>query len=418
MKKAEKYNFDIHGTDKRFLGYEKRVKKSEMLPDNKKLAIAFKKTVHASGLMGKRRILKYETFFKNYDTLLQKPFNQATKKDLIEVVSKVKDREEWKENTKADFQRCLKRYHKIEAGMEDSSETPELVKWIKVKPVKEKPVSFDSLPDWSDVLKMADACFNHRDKALIKSMWEAGARIGEIMSLRVGDVEEVEHGVYLNIQESKTEPRKVFIRLSAPDILAWINHHPRKNDKENPLFCKGYLNGGNQREVVSHRYIYKMLQRVKNHAKIDKKIHPHMLRHGSASYFSDWLSDSDMDAKYGWVIGSKTKKRYTHKNPKAVESKTLKMAGIGGENGVKNIYLEGRETDVECYYCKKMNPAENKVCFNCRRVLDISMSREIQRLKENIDDINLTYFEENPTALKSLLDYLEKQGKEKIIGKE
>lgn len=396
------YDYDIYNTKEKFNKIEERIDESDMLAENKKLALEFKDYAHAAGLMGQKRILKYITFFKNLDDLLEKPFDQATKQDLMPVVSAVKSRDDWKQNTKTDFLRLLRRYYKIAAGMEDENDHPEIVKWIKVKPPKQKPLNFDELPHWEDVITMADYTMNVRDRALIKSLWESGSRIGEIMSLRVGDIESVEHGVYLNLQKSKTDPRKVFIKLSGPDVLEWLSVHPAKNDKKAPFFCK--LNG-DPRKVVSHRYVYKMLQRVKERAGIDKKIHPHMLRHGSASYFSDWLSDSDMDAKYGWVIGSKTKKRYTHKNPKSVETKILKMSGEK-ENGSVNIYEQEKTKQVECYYCGKINDDHRKTCWNCKRVLDLDVAEATQELKENVNDLVLEYMKENPKSLKGYMDFL------------
>ena len=258
-KKQKGYNFDIYGLDKRFSDFEKRIKDSKMLPENKELAISFKKKAYASELMGKPRILKYENFLKNYDSLLRKPFSKVTREDLEDICIHIKDREDWKETTKCDFLRMLKRYHKILVGMEDEEGHPDLVKWIKAKKPKQPPINWEEVPQWNDILRMAEHTHNIRDRALIKSMWEAGSRSGEHLTLRVCDVEEVEHGIYLNIQKSKTELRKVFIRLSAPDILEWLSIHPLRRDKEAPLFIK--VQGEEYGKVISQRYLYKILAR-------------------------------------------------------------------------------------------------------------------------------------------------------------
>jgi len=384
------YNLDIYGLDKRFSLFENRIKESDLLPENKDLVISFKRKVYAASIMGKHRIHKYEVFFRNYNTLLHKPFNEATREDLEEVVSKVKDNPDWKELTKRDFLLCLKRYYKIALGMEDENEYPKLVKWIKTPKVKEPPINYDEVPSWDDVVKMANYTLNARDEALIKSIWEAGNRIGEHLTLRVGDVEEVENGVYLNIWKSKTDPRKVFIKLSAEDILCWLNMHPLKHDNEAPLFCK--LKRGEHHGVIGHKYVYELMKRLKQRAKINKKVYPHMLRHGSASYFSDWLSDSDMDTKYGWRIGSKIKARYTHKNPKSIEAKIRKMAGEE-ENGVRNIYEEMKEELIKCPYCDKLNSPDRKGCWYCKHILAGNLTDEVQQIKESIEPLLLELIE-------------------------
>ncbi|MEA3255832.1 MAG: hypothetical protein U9Q22_08375, partial [Candidatus Altiarchaeota archaeon] len=202
MKKlsGKRYEYDIYGLDKRFSLFEERIDNSgELLPENKKLIISFKRRVYAASLMGKHRVLKYETFFNNYDSLLQKPFDKATKEDLEDIVARVKDNPDWKELTKRDFLLLLKRYYKIAAGLEDENEYPDLVKWIKTPKVKEPPIKWDEVPNWEDICKMADCTLNARDEAFIKSIWEAGTRIGEHLTLRVGDIQETESGLYLNI---------------------------------------------------------------------------------------------------------------------------------------------------------------------------------------------------------------------------
>jgi len=54
------------------------------------------------------RIEKYKIFFANYDRLLCKPFNQATKDDLEKVIVQVKN-SSWLESTQKDFLRLLRR---------------------------------------------------------------------------------------------------------------------------------------------------------------------------------------------------------------------------------------------------------------------------------------------------------------------
>lgn len=410
--KKTEYDFDVFGINSRFEGFDERIRQgmkdkegniiSDLLPENKEAVLSFKRRVYASGLMGKKRILKYEVWFRNYDHYLKKPFNQATREDLEDVLAKVKDRSDWKDSVKADFHIMLKRYYKINLGDPDDTEYPDLVKWIKSPKVEYPPLNFDDCPTWEDVLKMSEHCLNLRDKALVTSIWEAGMRIGEALTLKVGSVEEVQHGLYLNVQQSKTKKRPVFIKLSGPIILSWLTVHPLKNDKEAPLFC--HLEDGNYRKALGYRYAVKLNERLKRSAGIKKDVNPHMLRHGSASYFSDVLSDSDMDLKYGWAFGSPHKRRYQHKHQKGIESKILKLAGIYDDTGVKNIYEEGEKEAVECYYCKEKNPKDNKTCWRCKRILDISMAEEVQKLKEKVDDISLEILGENPQVLKSLVD--------------
>lgn len=403
MSKKQEYDTDIYNINKRFSEFEEYFDREDkpgydMLPENKKLAKEFKRKAYASSLMGKHRLMKYRTFFRNFDKILKKPFDQVERKDLEEVITEIKSRIDWKQSTKADFLKMLKRYYKILYDMEDQDRHPEIVDWIKIDKPKLPPINYEDVPKWDDILEMARQTLNTRDRALIKSLWESGNRIGEHLTLLIKDVEEGENGVYLNIRESKTEPRKVFIRLSAEDVTEWRENHPLKHENKAPLFPT-FKDPG---KALSHQYAYKMMKRLKRDAGVDKKIYPHMLRHGSASYFCDWLSDSDMDSKYGWT--GNTRNRYQHKNTRSVESKIMKMSGDEDSNHVKNIYEDRENNKKTCFHCKQENNIDRIRCWNCRRSLDLDVIDKVERVKQNLDQIHATQLEEHPEALKVVLD--------------
>lgn len=410
----KEYNYDIYGLENRFSNFEKRINGSEMLQENKELAIAFKCKAYAESLMSKRRLLKYETFFRYLDQLLVKPYDQATRPDIQILVATVKDRKDWADATKSDFIKQLKRYYKIAAGMQDDDEYPDIVRGIKAPGVKYPEVNYDAVPNWGDIMKMADHTLKIRDRAMIKVLWESGARAGELLTLKVGSIDTVEHGVYMNIRESKTQLRPVFLRLSAPDLLQWLSTHPLGQDKEAPLFCK--IEKGEYHKAISQRYLYKLNQILKERSGINKKLNPHQLRHGSASFFADFLSDSDMDQRFGWAQGSKIKGKYTHKNKKSVEGKILQMSGIGQNNDKVNPYEDAERKQVECYYCHKMNDPERKVCYNCFRIMNIYLAEKTQKLKEHLDDVGTQFIDKNPGVLKKFVDYLSGEAEKKIGG--
>jgi integrase/recombinase XerD len=277
------------------------------------------------------------------------------------------------------------------------------VKGIRAGTEKQEPIKFEDMPTWEDAKLMAGHTKNLRDRTIIKVLWESGARIGELLTLKVGSVEDVDHGLYINIKESKTILRPVFLRLSEPDLLEWLSVHPLGNDKEAPLFCK--MEDGDYTKALSQRYIYDLIMRLKQLCNITKKVNPHRLRHGSASYFSDFLSDSDMDSKFGWAIGSNIKKRYTHKNRKAVENKILKLAGIGEGIGSVNIYEENGKKQIKCFTCKELNDPERKVCHKCRRLLDISKAEQEQKLNKQIE----RFIDSDQELKEKIIDHLSKK---------
>jgi len=47
----------------------------------------------------------------------------------------------------------------------------------------------DRLLTKNDISKLVDACRTQRDRALVMFMWDSGARISEIMALKIGDIQ-------------------------------------------------------------------------------------------------------------------------------------------------------------------------------------------------------------------------------------
>jgi integrase len=60
-------------------------------------------------------------------------------------------------------------------------------------------------------------------------------KVGEILTLRVGDVQFGQHGAIM-VVKGKTDARRVRVIFSAKALTEWLNHHPAKRDLEAPLW--------------------------------------------------------------------------------------------------------------------------------------------------------------------------------------
>lgn len=87
-----------------------------------------------------------------------------------------------------------------------------------------------------DIRAQVDAAKNPRDKAFIWLLYETGARIGELIDLTVGDIEDRKHGKKITI-DGKTGARRLPLVESVPHINDWLNKHPTP-EKDAPLWCK------------------------------------------------------------------------------------------------------------------------------------------------------------------------------------
>lgn len=134
------------------------------------------------------------------------------------------------------------------------------------------------------------AAKNPRDKALISMLYETGARIGELIDLTVGDIEDRKHGKKVVIN-GKTGSRRLPLVESVPHINNWLNKHPNP-EKAAPLWCK--IQQGAADEPLGYRYIReKILKKNMERAEVDKPSNPHHYRHSRASYLANEMTEAN-----------------------------------------------------------------------------------------------------------------------------
>lgn len=115
-----------------------------------------------------------------------------------------------------------------------------------------------------------------RNRALLYLLFRSGLRVSEIVALRVSDVDLKRHSVrVLHGKGDKTTTRG--FHASATDALArWIDTRKALGIRSGMLFCT--LDGG----PLNPQYIRNLLHRLGASAGIEKRVHPHGLRHSYA----------------------------------------------------------------------------------------------------------------------------------------
>lgn len=112
-----------------------------------------------------------------------------------------------------------------------------------------------------------------RNRALITLLYRSGLRVSEVLALRPSDVNVAKHSLRLLDTKSGHAQTRGF-HPSADDALSrWMDARKRLSLKNGPLFCT--LDGGK----LSDDYVRGMLRRLADKAGIDKRVHPHGLRH-------------------------------------------------------------------------------------------------------------------------------------------
>ncbi len=126
----------------------------------------------------------------------------------------------------------------------NAGEYPDCVKWLKATTQKSTKLPEEMLSE-EEVKAMILATLNKRDKALIASLWESGARIGELGTLFIKHVVFDDFGCQI-IVDGKTGMRRIRLVSSAPYLLEWINLHPRHNEPNAPLWINLESGAGKQ----------------------------------------------------------------------------------------------------------------------------------------------------------------------------
>ncbi|WP_456468939.1 tyrosine-type recombinase/integrase [Archaeoglobus sp.] len=232
----------------------------------------------------------------------------------------------------------------------------ELVSWFSVGDVKNKLSPMDLITE-EEFQRMMDACTNSRDRAFISLLYESGARIGEIGSMRIKDVSFDEYGAVVWLPRSKTVRRKLRVVYSSRYLAEWIADHPLKNDLEAPLWIK--LTGKRRLQAVEYKDVHAQLKKIAKRAGIKKRIYPHLFRHTRATRLLAKVPES-VGAKYmGWVPGSDMVRVYVHLASEDVDEAILQLHGIK-TNG------NGQDLEVkQCPRCLMVNPTKSRFCSRC-----------------------------------------------------
>ena len=123
-----------------------------------------------------------------------------------------------------------------------------------------------------------------RNRALVALLWRSGARISEALSLKPADVD-MQAGV-VNVRKGKGHKARVIVfdSLAAAHLSAWMTARSALGlNGRQPLFCS--VSTGTMRKVgqpLDSSYVRRLLPKIADRAGIDKRVHPHGMRHTHA----------------------------------------------------------------------------------------------------------------------------------------
>jgi integrase/recombinase XerD len=116
-----------------------------------------------------------------------------------------------------------------------------------------------------------------RNRALILLLTRSGLRISEALALKPSSPDFKAHSVRVLHGKGDRATNRGFHPSADDALLRWIETRGRLGLKNGPLFCT--LDGG----PLSDRYVRNLLHRLADKAGVDKRVHPHGMRHTFAN---------------------------------------------------------------------------------------------------------------------------------------
>ena len=126
-----------------------------------------------------------------------------------------------------------------------------------------------------EVVRLFEVIKNRKHSLMIRLMYSAGLRVSELVNLKIMDFEfERDYGWVRNGKGGKDRLFLIAKKLKS-EILDFIKNENLSNES----FLFSGLNGS-----ISTKSVYLIVKRATKIAKINKKIHPHTLRHSFATH--------------------------------------------------------------------------------------------------------------------------------------
>jgi integrase/recombinase XerD len=287
-------------------------------------------------------------------------FAKATKKELESFLCWL-EQQQYSENTKQDYRVTISVFFKwLEAerlGMtieelQRQRKEPEIISGLRVKAKNQSKKLPEQLLTEEEVLQLIKSARCTRDKAFIAMLFESGARISEIGTLRNKNVTFNEHGTAIKVH-GKTGERRMLLISSTEYIKNWLNEHPDPKNPNSPFWI-----GEQSQKEIKYSMFRKILLQTAKKAGIKKPTNPHHFRHSRATIMAQSLTEQQLKGFFGWAQGSDMASQYVHLSGKNMDDAVLNMYGLKSINQQQAKILPrkcicGQENEPTILFCKK-----------------------------------------------------------------
>jgi site-specific recombinase XerD len=305
---------------------------------NKELVMSFLrdaalgKTVlrKAKKKIGFSRMINYLKHLRPVIVFLRKDLDQVTQEDLERLVEALETDQIRSQSLrtnghelvpsgarlspgyKVDIKITIKKFYKWLWGKNESY--PPIVAWIDTF----LPMKLVSTLTEAEVERMIDRSKSTKQRALLQALFDGGFRLGEILNVRLKHVslkyldphDPSKCCFIVDVHFSKTLARTIVLPMPATTkwLTLWLEDHPGMP----------YLRPDGQLEALDLRMQLfpmsetgaRLMVRRAGEKALGKRVYPHLLRHASATFWSNRLAHFRLCKRFGWSMTSKMPQRY------------------------------------------------------------------------------------------------------------
>ena len=329
-------------------------------------------------------------------------FKSLTRKGMEGIIARIES-SDYSPETKRDVKAVIKGFWKHAFGNDEFY--PEQVRWLKTSQKRKDRIMPEQILQEEDILKLLETANNTRDKAIIAVLFDAGIRVGELLSMRRQDIDLESNPAHI-VVNGKTGPRRIPILFSVPYLAAYLNEQKTRKPEEYLWNVAGSWAGLTQR--ADYSAIRMMLQRVARKAGIGKRVNPHAFRHGRATNYANRLTEQQLKQFFGWTGGSRMAEVYVHLSGRDVDGAVLQA------NGLRSAEVQPPRLKVQaCPRCSFANGPDYQYCARCGCALSINVALLEEKASKAAIRTAI-----NPEELAALVDAIVKERlKEKERGK-
>jgi site-specific recombinase XerD len=259
---------------------------------------------------------------------------------------------------------------KLTGRIRRSDKFPALVEWIIIPAPDKTPYEKQDLLTADELRALMKSAKNFRDRAFLSLLVDTGARLNEILNLRVKNAHMADEYPYITIERSKSKPRNVGLLDSIHDLGSWLEAHPhanRANFSESFIFMpiKGEKKQKNLEYLTSARAA-EIVKRLAESAGIKKRVWIHGFRHlAVTNELVQGVPAKLIRESKGWSDKSTQIDRYSQTDWKDSVKYKRRLRG-------ETVEDEAGNEIKKCWRCGTSNSAVRDICSKCTTPLNQS----------------------------------------------